>query len=165
MVLAERFGERGNGGISVFFDNLRERLSRCVTLFSDSESGALVSALLLGERDLLPDKLRLDFKRIGISHILALSGLHLAILSLGVGKLLSLLKVKKKARLVIIILFILIYMALTGFSVSVCRAGIMIIVSTCFFNSSRPTSACSILLRPSNLKGLVTIPTVNAPCS
>ena len=137
--------EYTSGGISGFFDNLRERLSRCVTLLSDSESGALVSALLLGERDLLPDKLRLDFKRIGISHILALSGLHLAIISLGVGKLLSFLKVKKKARLVIIILFILIYMALTGFSVSVCRAGIMIIISNLLFLLGRTKDSLTSL--------------------
>ena len=43
--------------------------------------------------------------------------------------------------------------------------GITIMVSTCFLSSSIPTSACSILFLPSNLKGLVTIPTVSAPSS
>ena len=119
--------------ISMFITQQRELLSRYIRLISNEETGALVSALLLGERDLLSDQLRLDFKRIGISHILALSGMHLAILSLGIGKVLSLLKVKKKARLVITMIFVFLYMAFTGFSFSVCRAGIMILVSHTLF--------------------------------
>ena len=43
--------------------------------------------------------------------------------------------------------------------------GIMISESTWPLNSSRPTKAFSILLLPSNLNGLVTIPTVKAPSS
>ena len=41
--------------------------------------------------------------------------------------------------------------------------GITIKVSTCFFNSSIPATACFILLGPSKEKGLVTIETVKAP--
>ena len=41
--------------------------------------------------------------------------------------------------------------------------GITIKVSTCFFNSSIPYVALSILFLPSNEKGRVTIPTVRAP--
>ena len=43
--------------------------------------------------------------------------------------------------------------------------GITIKVSTCFFKSSRPKRAFSILLLPSNLNGFVTIPTVSDPSS
>ena len=122
-----------SGGISETFSYYREILTRYTIMISDSQTGALLSALLLGERDYLPDQLRLDFKRIGISHILALSGMHLAILSLGIGKLLSAFGIRKKSRLAIISVFVLIYMALTGFSVSVVRAGIMLIISSCLF--------------------------------
>ena len=41
--------------------------------------------------------------------------------------------------------------------------GITTNVSTCFFNSSSPRSAWSILFFPSNLNGFVTIATVRAP--
>ena len=106
-------------------------------MLTDSESGALLAALLFGERDYLSDQLRLDFQRIGISHILALSGMHLAILSIGIGKLLSLFGVKKKTRVAITSIFILMYMALTGFSVSVMRAGFMVIITSLLFLLSR----------------------------
>lgn len=129
--------EYTNGGINAGFKRIREYLSRYMIMKSDKDTGALLSALLLGERDYLPDQLRLDFKRIGISHILALSGMHLAILSLGVGTLLSLLKVKKKTRLLIISIFVLAYMGMTGFSVSVSRAGIMLLISSLLFLTGR----------------------------
>lgn len=120
-------------GIHSVLSHYKEYLSRYVTILTDSESGALLSALLFGERDYLSSQLRLDFQRIGISHILALSGMHLAILSLGLGKLLSLLGIKKKSRLAITSIFILLYMALTGFSVSVMRAGFMVIIASLLF--------------------------------
>lgn len=125
--------EYTDGDISSKFAYLREYLTRYTMSLSDKKTGAILSALLLGERDYLPDQLRLDFKRIGISHILALSGMHLAILSLGIGKILTLFQIKKKTRLLITIVFVFLYMALTSFSVSVVRAGLMLIISSTLF--------------------------------
>lgn len=137
--------EYTNGGISGQIKRIREYLTRYIISISDRDTGAVLSALLLGERDYLPDQLRLDFKRIGISHILALSGMHLAILSLGIGKLLSILGVKKKPRVAIIAIFVFLYMALTGFSVSVVRAGLMVIISSALFLLSRSKDSLTSL--------------------
>lgn len=137
--------EYTDGSLRVRFNRLREYVTRYVISLSDADTGAILSALLLGEKDYLPDQLRLDFKRIGISHILALSGMHLAILSLGLGKLLLLLQVKKKWRISIIALFVLLYMALTGFSVSVVRAGVMLILSSLLFLLSRSKDSLTSL--------------------
>ena len=129
--------EYTDGGIEARFAKMREYITRYIMSKSDKDTGAIVSALLLGERDYLPDQLRLDFRRIGISHILALSGMHLAVLSLGIEKVLSFFYVKKKTRIVVTTAFVVIYMALTGFSVSVVRAGIMLIISSLLFLLSR----------------------------
>ena len=137
--------EYTDGGIRGQLLYYREYLTRYIMSVTNTETGAILSALLLGERDYLPDQLRLDFKRIGISHILALSGMHLAILSLGLGKILSLLGLKKKGRLVLISLFVLMYMALTGFSVSVVRAGIMLILSSILFLLGRTKDSLTSL--------------------
>lgn len=51
------------------------------TAFEKSSTRALVQALLCGDRTLLPRDIQQDFKNSGAAHILALSGLHLAILS------------------------------------------------------------------------------------
>lgn len=137
--------EYTDGTIGMRFQRIREYISRYIISITDSDSGAIIAALLLGERDNLPDQLRLDFKRIGISHILALSGMHLAILSAGIGKLLSVFHIKKKQRLIIISAFVSVYMALTGFSVSVVRAGIMLIIGSLLFLLSRSKDSLTSL--------------------
>lgn len=125
--------DEGTIPLTAVFANIRQGLTERAIAESDESAASLLSALLLGERDLLSDELKLSFKRLGITHILALSGLHLSILSLGIQKLLSLFSVKKKPRLAITAVIILLYMALTGFSVSVVRAGIMIIIYSALF--------------------------------
>ena len=137
--------EYTSGSLATRFDRLREYITRYIISLSSKDTGAILSALLLGERDYLPDQLRLDFRRIGISHILALSGMHLAILSLGIGRALSFLKVKKKVRVGIIALFVFLYMALTGFSVSVVRAGLMVIISSALFLLARTSDSLTSL--------------------
>ena len=137
--------EHTNGGIKGRLAHIKEHLTRYAMYISDSKTGAVLSALLLGERDYLPDSLRLDFKRIGISHILALSGMHLSILSMGLGKTLSLCHVKKKTRIIVICIFVFLYMAVTGFSVSVVRAGLMLIISSLLFLLARTKDSITSL--------------------
>ncbi len=114
--------------LSLKLSNLRERLRRKSMLMSDEYAGNLLGALLTGERSELSGQTRLDFMRIGISHVLALSGMHLAILSLAVERLLKIFRVPKNIRGCVGILFCILYMFFVGFSVSVVRAGIMLII-------------------------------------
>lgn len=137
--------EYTKGSVAVRFERFREYLTRYTISISDSDTGAILSALLLGQRDYLPDQLRLDFKRIGISHILALSGMHLAILSMGIDRALLFLRVKKKTRIATISSFVLLYMAITGFSVSVVRAGVMLILSSVLFLLGRTKDSLTSL--------------------
>lgn len=111
------------------FSYLREIISRHAKMMTDAESGSMISALLLGERDMLSDQVELDFRRLGITHLLALSGLHLAILAFALEKIMRLFGTKETFRCCLTIIFTLAYMALTGFPVSVRRAGIMLILS------------------------------------
>ena len=115
------------------FSRLREDISRRSILLSGKDAGALFTALFTGERDYLSENLRLNFTRTGINHVLALSGMHLAILALIVSRLLSLLKLGKKPRLLVTALLVIFYMAMTGFSSSVTRAGIMLAVTCGLF--------------------------------
>ncbi len=109
--------------------NIYERAKR----FSNQDAASLFSALLLGESNMLSLQLELDFSRIGIAHILALSGIHLAILTALLEKIFLLLRFGKKTRTIIECIFCLLFMGLTGFPLSVCRAGIMLIISSILF--------------------------------
>ncbi len=124
---------QSNVPISHKLTNYREGLTRRLVKFSTPESGGLLAALLLGEKGYLSAEVSRDFSRIGISHILALSGMHIAILCYGFSKLLSFCGINKKWRKLFEIVFAFLYMALTGFPVSVVRAGLMLSISSLLF--------------------------------
>ena len=79
----------GNIPLSYKISSFRAEIARKIVLCTNTDAGGLLSAVLLGEKTYLSDQTKLDFSRIGISHILALSGMHLAILIIGIAKLLS----------------------------------------------------------------------------
>ena len=95
-------------------------------------SGSLISALLLGNKSFLSETLNRDFERVGASHMLALSGMHVSILIGALGWLLSKLHVHRKARAVFLAVAAVGYLLLTGASVSACRAVVMV----CFLQLS-----------------------------
>ena len=128
-----RYLGKGALPLSYYTKSIRMALFDRIDSLSDSKAASLFAALFTGERDLLDDQITLDFKRLGITHILALSGAHLSMISLGVSRVLSFAQIKKKPRLIIVAIFIILYMILTGLSVSVVRAGIMILIYTALF--------------------------------
>lgn len=115
------------------FSEARTFISGRLKLLTNEKTGSLLTALITGDRTMLNGNTVLNFKRIGISHILALSGLHLAILTALLLKLFKLLRVNKKIAMLLCSVFALIYMALAGFSPSITRAGTMLILSTILF--------------------------------
>lgn len=124
-----------HSGFDLFsiFSEARTFISGRLKLLTNEKNGSLLSALITGDRTMLDGNTVLNFKRIGISHILALSGLHLAILTALLLKLFKLLRVNKRISLLLSSVFSLFYMALAGFSPSITRAGIMLILSTLLF--------------------------------
>ncbi len=135
----------GDFPVSYEINAFRESICRRIILNSDSDAGGLLSALLMGEKEFLPSGTQLDFSRIGISHILALSGMHFAILTLGLSKLLAYLRLGKKSATVITVIFTLLYMTVTGFSLSVCRAGIMLIIYSLLYLFARTSDRITAL--------------------
>jgi competence protein ComEC len=92
--------------------------------------GGLGAALLLGVRENLEGDLALSFRNAGLSHILALSGMHLAFLS----ALLALVLKKplgKRGALIGGLCFILVYVFLVGPQPSLVRAAIMYVLGSC----------------------------------
>ncbi len=93
----------------------------------DSEdSTALLSAMLLGEREAGYDEVQSAFQRVGTAHVLAVSGLHLAFLTL-----LALVAVRAVSRRgwaepFIVALIVLVYVLLAPARAPVIRAAIMV---------------------------------------
>ncbi len=110
-----------------------EAFTRRASAVLGEEGGALLSALILGERSMLSPAVEQDFFRIGISHLLALSGLHLSILSLLAMALLSLIGLRKTTRYAVLCVLVAVYVVLTGAPDSILRAGGMLIFSSLLF--------------------------------
>lgn len=113
---------------AAFFASLSDKLSAKLTLRIGNEYGGLASGLLLGRRDDVPDSVKRDFRFLGISHILAVSGLHLSILVGGFLLLLRFFKIPRTVRFILCSVLIVFMMFLTGFPASVIRSGIMMFI-------------------------------------
>ncbi len=107
---------------------LNVRLSYQLRNTVGGDAGGLAAALLLGNRTWIPADTTLDFQRSGISHLLALSGLHVSILIGFLELVLRRLRLSKLLRALVIPLCAVGYLAVTGFAVSTARAVLMICV-------------------------------------
>lgn len=106
------------------------RRSIISTLYSnmDSAEGGLAVALVTGYKGLISEELYNSFKLAGTTHLIAVSGFHLTVVTTGLFFVLKLLKINDKLSSAIGILFILCCIGVAGFSKTVIRAGIMMIV-------------------------------------
>lgn len=97
---------------------LSGRLSECLP----EKESTLMKAILLGEKGELDRELKELYQRNGIAHILAISGLHVSMLGMGLYHLLRKCGVPMKLSAMAAVLLLLIYGMMTGFSVSALRA-------------------------------------------
>lgn len=108
--------------VSDKLDKIRNEIKNVINSLFGETSG-MINAMLLGDRESIDYITKSAYQVSGISHILALSGLHISIFS---GALLCLIPSSKPLlRESIVGAFLLIYCALTGFSPSLVRASMM----------------------------------------
>ncbi|MEE8341288.1 MAG: DNA internalization-related competence protein ComEC/Rec2 [Candidatus Neomarinimicrobiota bacterium] len=106
-------------------NNLRENVRSRLTAYSDHETRALLSALILGDRTKIDQELRKSFANVGVIHVLAVSGLHVGYV------LVILLLIVKSFRIrwgydkLFVVLGLILFTILSGGRPSVIRASIM----------------------------------------
>ncbi len=109
------------------FKSLNSYLSAKLRNGIKGEEGRLAAAMLLGDRSALTSRMYRDFSRAGLSHYLAVSGLHVSIITGIVTFLIGRLRIKRALRNLLITAFALGYLCLLGFPVSAVRAVVMMI--------------------------------------
>ena len=93
------------------------------------DDAALITAVFIGDKTGLPYEDTAIFRTAGISHIIVASGFHLAVLTGLISVLLMFLfRIRKNTASLICIALVFIYMAAVGFTPSILRAGIMMII-------------------------------------
>lgn len=106
-------------------DQIRARAERALGSGMPAREAALARGFVLGEDERIDAATVEDFRRAGLSHLLAVSGQNVALLALLAMPLLALLGIPLRTRLLWIVAAIAVYVPLAGGGPSIVRAGVM----------------------------------------
>lgn len=114
-----------------FIDNYREYMIKRIDDRFPDDSGALMKGIFLGDKSSLSDELYSDIKLSGVSHLTAVSGMHLTLIMAVLTAILSATKLaySYRIRFALTVVLTVCFMAFFGFTASVLRSGIMIITA------------------------------------
>ncbi len=120
---------------------LREQISGRIGQLFPKNAG-VARGMLLGDKGDIAQSTLADFQKVGVMHLLAISGLHVSVLA---GALSLVLRRGAWTRFVLVTLFLAVYAALTAFSPSVVRAGVMLVCGMLAFPLRRRADTPSAL--------------------
>lgn len=106
-----------------------ELMKKAKEIFSQ-EVSSIFLGITIGYKEDISEEVQENFRNSSLSHILSISGMHVAYIVLGINIILKKIIGKRKTYMCSIIIIIL-YIIITNFSVSVIRAGIMGIMVLC----------------------------------
>ncbi len=109
-----------------FLDRIRSYIHDRISSAYDGDGADFIISLVLGKKDTLDSAVRSDFRVLGISHMLAISGMHISILIFGVQYLLSALNIGKRFRVFAAVLLAFFYIGISGLAASAIRAAFML---------------------------------------
>jgi competence protein ComEC len=150
------FGSSGGGRFLASVARFRQRIGRQIDQSVDPELAPLVRALAIGDKQSLSTEQTSLMARAGISHLFAISGLHLGLVGMmlfGLGRLLyrrseGLLLFQPMGRLLPLLLLppLWLYLQVTGNALSARRAFFMLALVALLLPFSRRTPPIRILL-------------------
>ncbi len=123
----------GNGKVNILnvvanatANKIKETVKRNIP---DKDTSNLLLGILLGYDDELDNEIKESFQNSSLSHILAVSGMHVSYIVLAITFLSKKMNFHKKISKIIIIIFLIFFIFLTGGQASVKRACIMSILT------------------------------------
>ena len=109
-------------------DSIKIKLREILDIGLTDENADIVYATLVGEKDGLDNDVKRTFSYAGISHILAVSGLHVGFIVVLFMFILGLFKIDRRWKFILTSIALLLYCLLCGFNPSVLRASFMSII-------------------------------------
>ena len=106
---------------------LRQTMRKALDSVLPADCAALCRAVLIGDKYALSLDTRDNFRYAGASYFIVVSGMHFAVIIMLVFRLLK--RVNRWVRFALVMGFIVLYAAVTGFQSSVLRAGIMMVLT------------------------------------
>ena len=112
------------GALRYLPQRIAHRLGETISMSCGEREGAFLRALLLGDKKYLDEEDASNLSEVGLSHVMAVSGLHCCFLASLIGALVG--ERRRKLRCAVTIPFIFFYAFVTGLTPSILRACIMI---------------------------------------
>ncbi len=121
---------RPQGALRTFFTEMRQNLFGRMERYIGGQDAAFYTALITGDKSALDMEVKTSFANLGISHLLATSGLHIGILLMIFSIIFKKLRTPIVIRSIISLVAILIFLCFAGFRVSMMRASFMWLLRT-----------------------------------
>jgi ComEC/Rec2-related protein len=142
----------GRNELSSLGGKIQRQLRDGLNMVLPTRHSAAVTGFILGDTSFINHKDRQLFRQTGVSHLLAVSGQHIMLLSFIIAALLHWLKIPPVSRSILTALFLIIYALTTTGSASVLRALIMFLATATIFHLEsfpspiRPLSLAALIL-------------------
>ena len=114
-----------NNSFFANFLRFRDFLLDSIDHFVDEPYNFFVSSLIFGKTNKIPYKFKQIINRTGVTHIFAVSGLHISILSILIILILKLFRISNIFAFIILLISLMMYAFMVGFSPSIMRSIIM----------------------------------------
>ena len=101
---------------------LRRKAGSKMDALLPEQEASVMKTMLLGEKGILDEEIKGLYQRNGIAHILAISGLHISMIGMGLYQLLRRAGLKIRLSGILASMVIVLYGMMTGFAVSAIRA-------------------------------------------
>lgn len=136
-------------------ERLRDTIRKCLDRLFPDDTGAVLKAMVIGEQTCISEELREYFSRLGIAHLLAISGLHVGIVAfISYSAVMFLLRRSQKLMLLCdiaklasaaSIVPVLLYCCIAGFTIPTIRAAIMVLCYLAALLLGRPQDVLNTL--------------------
>lgn len=137
---------------------LRHRLSQGLVSAMGEDAGGYASAMLLGVTSLVPSEDREAFSRLGIAHVLSISGFHVGVLAMLIGLLFQALKLSRRLQCGFVGVMLAAYCLLTGAHAPVVRAAVLFLLRE--YGALRHRQRSSLHLLCASMIGILLV----SPC-
>jgi competence protein ComEC len=116
-----------NNGIKILSQiyKIKNNFKKSINQNLGEPSSQIVNAMILGDKKFLSDEIQLKFSKAGLSHIIAISGMHIGVFIIGLGLLFFFFGFSRNISFYLIISFLVFYNILIGFPASALRASFM----------------------------------------
>ncbi len=130
---------RRRGGFPGAVDEIRNRAESALERGVPEAEAALARGFVLGQDDRIDPVTIDEFRASGLAHLLAVSGQNVLLLALLAIPVLAVLGVPLRARLVVVVALIVLYVPITGAGPSIQRAAVMGVAALVALLAGRPS--------------------------